>query len=45
MRAIPKSVLMQKLQENPNGYVSKLKFLYWLSVYGQNIEVEEEDDE
>lgn len=45
MRVVPNNILMQKIQENPNGYVSKTKFIYWLSVYGQEIEVEEEDDE
>lgn len=45
MRAIARDILIQELNKVPNKYISKLKFLYWLSVYGQNIEVEEEDDE
>lgn len=40
MRVITKDVLVQKLNECPKDYISKLKFLYWLSMYGQNMEVE-----
>lgn len=43
MRVITKDVLAQKLNECPKNYISKLKFLYWLSMYGQDMEVEDNE--
>lgn len=42
MRVITKNVLVQKLGENPCEYVSKLKLLHWLSIYGYDIKTEED---
>lgn len=45
MRVISKQVLMEKLQGDTSPYISKLKLMFLISMYGQNIEIEEEKDE
>lgn len=45
MRVISKQVLMERLQGGTSPYISKLKLMFWISMYGQDIEIEEEENE
>lgn len=45
MRVISKQILIDKLQGGTSPYISKSKLMFLVSLYGQDIEVKEEENE
>ena len=45
MRVISKQILIDKLQGGISPYISKLKLMFLIGLYGQDIDVKEEENE
>ena len=45
MRVISKQVLIEKLNGDTYPYISKLKLMFLLTLYGYNIEIKEDNNE